>query len=89
MATAKKKLPTKGPNKHLSDSQIKKTIGKKGALHKKLGIPPNQKIGPSRLAALAKSGNKAAALAYRLNGYGKGKSSNGPKNSGSKGGSGS
>lgn len=78
---AKSKFPTKGPNRHLSDGQIKKTLGKKGTLHKKLGIPANQKIGPSRLAALAKSGNKAAALAYRLNGYGK--KSNGPKTKGS------
>jgi hypothetical protein len=79
------KFPTTGPNKHLSDSQIKKTLGKKGSLHKKLGIPANQKIGPSRLAALASKGNKAAALAYKLNGYGKGKKSNGPKAKGSTG----
>jgi hypothetical protein len=77
--------PTKGPNKHLSDGQIKKTIGKKGSLHKKLGIPANQKIGPSRLSALAGRGNKAAALAYKLNGYGKKSKNNGPKTKGSKG----
>lgn len=67
----KPKYPTTGPNKHLSAGQIKKTIGKKGSLHKKLGIPANQKIGPARLAKLAAQGNKAAALAYKLNGYGK------------------
>lgn len=78
--------PTKGPNKHLSNGQIKKTIGKKGSLHKKLGIPPSQKIGRAGLAKLAAQGNKAAALAYKLNGYGKGKKSSGPKTSGSKGG---
>jgi hypothetical protein len=77
-------MAAKKKGKFLSDSQIKKTIGKKGALHKKLGIPLNQKIGPSRLASLASKGSKAAALAYRLNGHGKGKSS-GPKTKGSKG----
>lgn len=62
---------------------IKKAIGKPGNLHKKLGIPLNQKIGPARLAAAAKRGGvigREANLALTLNGLRKGKKSkNGPK----------
>jgi hypothetical protein len=74
--------PTKGPNKHLSNSQIKKAFGKKGTLHKKLGIPPNQKIGASKLRAAASRGGKIgkeAQIALNFD-YRKGKKSkNGPK----------
>ena len=77
--------PTKGPNKHLSNGQIKKAFGKKGTLHKKLGIPPNQKIGQARLRAAAAKGGKEGKEAqialnfdYRSK---KGKKSSGPKGS--------
>lgn len=79
--------PTKGPNKHLSNSQIKKAFGKRGTLHKRLGIPPNQKIGAARLRAAAKAGGKEgkeAQIALNFD-YRKGKTSSGPKSKGSKG----
>jgi hypothetical protein len=78
--------PTKGPNKHLTNSQIKKAFGKKGTLHKRLGIPPNQKIGAARLRKAAQAGGKEgreAQIALNFN-YSKGKKS-GPKTKGSKG----
>lgn len=70
-----------------SNNFIKKAIGKPGALHKALGIPLGQKIGPARLAAAAKRGGtigREANLALTLNGLRKGKK-NGPKSKGSKG----
>jgi hypothetical protein len=79
--------PTKGPKKHLTNSQIKKAFGKKGTLHKKLGIPPKQKIGAAKLRAAAKQGGKIgkeAQIALNFD-YSKGKKSRGPKAKGSKG----
>lgn len=55
---------------------IKSAIGRPGLLHKQLGIPMGQKIPPSKLAALAKSGGKnakRARLALTLERVNKGK----------------
>jgi len=77
--------PTKGPNRHLTNGQIKKAFGKKGTIHKKLGIPPNQKIGAAKLRAVAQRGGtigREAQIALNFD-YNKGKKS-GPKTKGRK-----
>jgi hypothetical protein len=47
-------------------ADIKKTFGKKGDLHKALGVPLGQKIPPAKLAAGAKMAGSIGAQARLL-----------------------
>ena len=54
------------------DNWIARAIGKKGALHKELGVPEGTKIPAKKLAAAAKKGGtegKRAQLAETLRGF--------------------
>jgi hypothetical protein len=55
------------PNGYVAPAKIKGVMGKKGSIHKKLGMKPNAKIPKSKFEAMAKSGNKAAKLTLLLN----------------------
>lgn len=49
--------------KGMSNAAITKAFGKRGSLHKAMGVKPNQKIGRSALESAAKGGGRKAKQA--------------------------